>query len=216
MSKKHACTNTCYMVTPKSKGKSTHATICCTPVYRTHLMTKSRLIQSNQHTIHSQEEPRENKESTGHHSLQQKTVKHTQELIGKRAMAEGMSVFMRSCYGKTQPIACTAQRCLSLDNPILKAHVSCSRRQTEVARVGRPATVYVLLVRLWKSSIQPFHTAFPRSTNTHKYYLHQTLKLHTKNAFHDRGQPSTTDIAQSPKLVNLNLFAGNKTFHHQR
>ena len=130
---------------------------------------KLRLIQSNQHTIHSQEELRENKESTGHHSLQQMTVKHTQELIGKRAMAEGMSILMHSCNGKTQSIACTAQCCLSLDNPILKAHISCSRRQTEVARVGRPATVYMLVVRLWKSSIQPFHAAFPQSTNTHKY-----------------------------------------------
>ena len=77
------------MVTLKSKVKSTSATICCTPVYTTHLMIKPRLIQSNQHTIHSQEEPRENKESTGHHSLQQKTVKHTQAInvMVQRAMA---------------------------------------------------------------------------------------------------------------------------------
>ena len=63
-------------------------------------MIKSRLIQSNQHTIHSQEEPRENKESTGHHSLQQMTVKHTQAInvMVQRAMAEGMSVLSAVGY----------------------------------------------------------------------------------------------------------------------
>ena len=68
-----------------------HTHTQCTPVYTTHLMMKSRLIQSNQHTIHSQEEPRENKESTGHHSLQQMTVKHTQAInvMVQRAMAPG-------------------------------------------------------------------------------------------------------------------------------
>ena len=37
-----------------------------------------------------------------------------------------------------------------------------------------------------------------------------SMKLHTNYAFHDRGQPSTMDVAQSPRLVNLNLFVGKQ------
>ena len=36
------------------------------------------------------------------------------------------------------------------------------------------------------------------------------MKLQSNYAFHDRGQPSTTDVAQSPRLVNLNLFVGKQ------
>lgn len=37
--------------------------------YQTHLMIESSVIQSNQYTVHSQEEPRQDEESTGHDTL---------------------------------------------------------------------------------------------------------------------------------------------------